>query len=261
VRKFSSAMGWPDTWSSGVGGTGYLNDAGGGGKVKFRDRLATDVIAYSPDIVVWAGGHNDTGYTAAALQAEALACFQAVAAALPNCQQVVLGIIWNTGVDAVTAAVLDADAAIKAAAVAAGIPFVGVIEGPTDNTLTSTTLASGSAASATTISVTTHVAVVRSTIQVGSGSTRERRVVTNIAGAGPFTYTVSPGFTNAHSSGEAVTPVGSSFITGTGRVGTTTGAGNADLLISSDATHFSQAGHDAFGLYAAQKIAAAILAA
>ena len=66
----------------------------------------------------------------------------------------------------------------------------------------STTLSNSPSAGATTF--TTPVALARqSTIQIGSGSTRERRTVTNVSGAGPYTITVKA-LINAHSSGETV---------------------------------------------------------
>lgn len=47
-----------------------------------------------------------------------------------------------------------------------------------------------------------------------------------------------------------------SWITGTGEIGATTGGGNSDYLISSDGTHPSQVGHDYLGRRFAQGLAA-----
>jgi phospholipase/lecithinase/hemolysin len=46
----------------------------------------------------------------------------------------------------------------------------------------------------------------------------------------------------------------SPWITGTGRVGATTGTGNADTYIGSDATHPTDAGH----AYLARRVVAAL---
>ena len=46
----------------------------------------------------------------------------------------------------------------------------------------------------------------------------------------------------------AVREVGPSYLTGRGYGGATTGWGNADLLVSSDHTHPSQAGDEALGM-------------
>lgn len=52
---------------------------------------------------------------------------------------------------------------------------------------------------------------------------------------------------NSHASGDVVTQVGNSLWSRVGRVGATTGSGNCDLLVSSDGTHPSPAGHAAIG--------------
>jgi len=44
------------------------------------------------------------------------------------------------------------------------------------------------------------------------------------------------------------------FLRGTGRVGATTGVGNTDLYVSTDATHPSDAGHKATGLWMAERM-------
>lgn len=95
VRQFGDLMGWPDVINAGVGGTGYLNP-GASPRVKFRDRIQNDVIDLAPDIVIVAGGHNDTttsnaAYTAAALQTEATAFYTALRAALPNALIIAVG--------------------------------------------------------------------------------------------------------------------------------------------------------------------------
>jgi len=259
VRKMASALGWPDVWSSGIGGTGYINP-GGGGTVKFGDRVAADVIAYAPDLVIWEGGHNDTASSAAAVQAAAAACFAQVAAALPSTRQIVLGVLWNSGVEAVTTAVLDTDAALQTAAVVAGLPFIPFLTGPTDNA-GSTTLSAQASSGATTVSVAAVFTPIRSTVEIDTGAARERRIVTNISGVGPYTYTLNAALSATHASGAAVTAVGANFWTGTGKVGTTTGVGNCDVIVSSDGTHLSQEGHDQLGLYVADQIAGRFLAA
>jgi lysophospholipase L1-like esterase len=49
-----------DAWPSGIGATGIVNSAGGAdGRVKFRDRVSTDIIPFNSEVVVIAGGIND----------------------------------------------------------------------------------------------------------------------------------------------------------------------------------------------------------
>lgn len=84
------ALGIRDTWASGVGGTGYINTVSGT-KYNFGQRVAADVIARSPDIVLVAGGINDAGSTQAAIQAAASSLFDTIRAGLPNALVAVAG--------------------------------------------------------------------------------------------------------------------------------------------------------------------------
>lgn len=159
--------------ATGLGGTGYLN-AATGGKVKFRDRLTKDVVNYNPDVVIVAGGINDTGFTKSAVQTEARLLFGAIVAALPKARIYALGPFWPNG--SPTQAATDVRDALQTAANQIGVTFLDTITSP--------------------------------------------------------------------------------WITGSGKVGTTTGTGNADLYTSSDGTHPTDAGH----AYLAHRIASAIAA-
>ena len=81
-------LGWRDVWATGLGGTGYLAT---GAFVKFRDRVVADVINQSPDIVVVAGGINDTAFTKAQIQTEAGLLYAQIRAALPNVKLIAVG--------------------------------------------------------------------------------------------------------------------------------------------------------------------------
>jgi lysophospholipase L1-like esterase len=73
---------------SGVGGTGYLT---ANGIATFRDRVAADVIAFNPSVVVVAGGYNDQPtFTAAAIGAEAATLFDTIKAGLPSAVLIVM---------------------------------------------------------------------------------------------------------------------------------------------------------------------------
>lgn len=128
-------LGWRDIWPSGVGSTGYVAP-GSGGKVKFGDRVSADVIAYSPDIWVLAGGINDvSGLYVGSVESEASALMAALKAGLPLAQGVVLGPWWPSGNPSSTA--IQVRDAIEAAADANGIPFIDNIVAETtgSNTL------------------------------------------------------------------------------------------------------------------------------
>lgn len=75
-------LGWNEAWISGVGATGYL--AAPAPKLTLRQRLAADVTAYKPHVLVIAAGVNDAGFSDAEIQAEATALFDEIRAALPE---------------------------------------------------------------------------------------------------------------------------------------------------------------------------------
>lgn len=258
VRRAAHSLGWADMSASGVGSTGYLNP-GPGGRVKFRDRIASDVIAFAPDVWVIAGGINDHGsYAAADIGAEASALFAQLRAALPDAVGVVVGPFWRNGVETIPASLLDTRDALKAAADAAGLLWVDLLEMPLDRAGMATTLAAPVAAGAASISLQA-LPPVRSTVEIGTGTSRERRVVTNVSGVGPFDVSLGAGLSYNHSAGDPARTVGGSLWTGTGNVGAPTGTGNSDLLVSGDGTHPSQAGHEAIGSAVASQLRRALI--
>ncbi|MFG2400757.1 GDSL-type esterase/lipase family protein [Streptomyces lydicus] len=176
-------LGSTDAWEQGRGGTGYITP---GAYAVFQDRIALDVVPYSPDrLIIW-GGYNDNTGSQSAISAAAASLYAALKSALPACQMYVIGCWAPTGSPA--GSITNTDATLRTQAAAAGIPFISPITGACYD-------ASGSI-------VATH---------------------------GPW-------------------------ITGTGRVGATTGTGNADTWISSDGVHPTDTGH--IGL--ARRITAAI---
>jgi lysophospholipase L1-like esterase len=236
--------------SSGSGGTGYLNP-GSGGRVKFRDRLQADVLAQSPDFILWAGGLNDAAYTTAQIQAEASACFVAAAAALPNVKQIVLSPFNPKGAQYISGPQFAIRDAIQAAAVAAGLPFVDVLSVPVDQRAqTPGTLTAASLAAATTIVSSALVGTTYGSnpyISIGSGATREVRIALGTSGTGPWTIAVDPPLTYPHGIGEVVTKAGPAIVTGNGNQGAPNGSGTADRLTGNDSTHPTQVGHRELG--------------
>lgn len=121
-----------DAWPSGVGGTGIVSDDGGqDGKVKFRDRLYRDVIALKPDVVVIAGGTNDTRMiangtvTPSQYRSEYNALIQKTKRGLPQAKIVVLG-PFCPGTPSSCPGMTQIRDLNKAAARAAGVPFIDV---------------------------------------------------------------------------------------------------------------------------------------
>ncbi len=85
-------LGWSDAWISGVGATGYLEAPSP--RFTFRQRFDADIRAYAPDVLVIAGGVNDTGFTDAQIHTEAGLLFDRIQQDLPNTLVFVLG-PWN----------------------------------------------------------------------------------------------------------------------------------------------------------------------
>jgi lysophospholipase L1-like esterase len=260
ARSFANALGLDDVWSCAVGGTGWVNP---GGAVKMFDRIA-DVTAYAPDYVIWTMGHNDISgqYTQAQVQAEAAACIAAVKAANPKCVQIMCSPLWGPGPASFFRpySYYARDGAF-AAATAARIKTVDLMEMPLDATSITGTLAASTGISSTAFTSTT-IFPQGTTVSIGTYPNAERREVTGTvtgSGSGPYTHPVSPGLVDAHAAGESVTQVGPSIFTGSGRVGATTSNGNSDILIGADGAHPTQAGHDVLGVALATQVARYIL--
>lgn len=252
-----------DAWSAGRGGTGYLQQLPANtGANNFLQRI-TDVTGNAPDVVVFAGGINDYGnFTAAQVGAQALTCFQAVRAALPNTQLIVLSPFFPRGFQSYAANLLATDDAIKAAAAAVGATFLdllrfpapfqgaGLTGGGTPAPAPSSTLQASTAVNATSISSTINYGL-GTYMQIGTGSTMEIRKVTGSSGTGPYTVNfggATPGgggggLSNTHAAGEPIIPVSQGYLSGTGHLGTVTGDGTADRFTGTDSTHPTVAGH------------------
>lgn len=123
MRGFASLLGlkfgW-DTWACGAGSTGYLND-GTAGRVNFRKRVHLDVIPYRPDIVIVAGGINDSGFSAGAVEAEAKALFDSIQRGCVGAKVIAVGPFFPT---TAYSNVTNSRLGIMAAARARGIPFI-----------------------------------------------------------------------------------------------------------------------------------------
>jgi lysophospholipase L1-like esterase len=116
-------LGWFKVALSAVGGTGYLNN--NTTWTTFRQRVAADVLGYAPDVVYVAGGLNDQGrQTKAVLQAEALALFQQIRAALPLAW-IVADSVWTpNGTNASSANYIDVRDAVRNALAAVTGPWL-----------------------------------------------------------------------------------------------------------------------------------------
>jgi hypothetical protein len=127
VRWVSWHMGWRDVWRAGSGSTGYVAD---GTRQALIDRYTNDIITQAPDICVIAMGINDlTDYVAspATVTSAATTIWDAVTAALPNCELVILGPFPNGGGVSVSAGLVAMDAALRALATTRGLRYISPI--------------------------------------------------------------------------------------------------------------------------------------
>ncbi len=243
VANFATALNWDDVWGSGVGGTGYL--AVNGSSQKYRDRIATDVIPFAPQLIFITGGYNDSASTAAAIATEAQALVTALKTALPAAKIVMVAPYWTGGPATMSKLILDQTAALKGVADANGLYWISLTELPLRNGVApmATTLGAAAAANATSLTVSGRVGV-NQTFKFPDGTKFQVKAIT---GAGPFTATTDGPIQTAQANGAAITEVGPSLWQGTGAVGATSGWGNCDLIVSSDHVHPSAAGHTLMG--------------
>ncbi len=244
AQQLAHLTGW-DVWSAAKGNSGYLT-----GSPTFRARLAADVIPAAPDLILWAGGINDSGQSVSAVVAEAQACWAQVRAALPRCRQVVLAPFWRGGETTMSNVLVAMDRALQAAAVDAGLVYLPVFVGPaiaghartsTVATASATGQANLTVASANWLPSTTPHYV---RVDGADPARAEVRRITNVTDLGETVrLTASSNWTYTHAVGVPVEVVGPPLMTGTGRQGTVAGNGNADRFTSSDGTHPTRAGH------------------
>lgn len=213
-----------------VGGTGFLTAA----DANFRARLDSDIVSMAPDMVVFFGGYNDSAavgagtITAAQVGAEALYCYNYLKGALPNAVIIAAGPLQQGST--VAASMRSIDTALRASAVSAGIPYISFID--SENV------------------VPTYPAWAASTAYI-TGDVKVNGGVAWIA-------------TNSHTSAatfeaDRVAHWRSlTFNTGTGKSGTPTGDGNADVNVASDGIHSTQVGHYNLAYYLASQISRAL---
>ncbi|MFG2292048.1 SGNH/GDSL hydrolase family protein [Streptomyces sp. NPDC048603] len=128
LYKAARMMGVTDAWEQGRGGTGYITAST---SAVFGDRLAADIVAYNPDMLVIKGGYNDASGTQSVISSAAAALYSAAKTALPQTQIVVVGPIAPTATPA--ASISATDTTLREAAAAASLPYVSLVSGETRN--------------------------------------------------------------------------------------------------------------------------------
>lgn len=237
---FAESLGWDDVISSGVGGTGYINTNGGAG-YKWRDRIAHDVIAYAPDVVGLVGSVNDDASSASAMYTEAKALYSALKAALPSAL-IFAAPTATGGVRKMTTNKLLVKAAMEQAALECGVVWVDLLEAKATRTPVTGALSATAALNATTIETNLTWGLSQRLIgcTLSLNNDEERVFVKSIAQNGGVTNCIIDGGIQkaaGYASGTTFSSVGGSIWTGSGNAGATTGFGNCDVMVHSDATH------------------------
>lgn len=236
-------LGWDDVWSSGLGSTGYITKAS---KATYRERLVHDVVENNPDVVIFTGGINDiySFCTYESVYDECMLLFSQAKQLMPNALIVVFSPFFIKGFSTTSyRKYLDnAWTAIKKAANDTNCIYIDILEQPLPQYVTpiSGVLSEATLANATTFKSNTMFGV-KSSVTIED----DRAEIAAVSGASaPFTYTLSTGVLfDAHASGTDIKTVGNSYLTGSGKVGATTGYGCCDIVVGSDGTHYTDYGH------------------
>lgn len=248
-RVMQEHLGWDDFWNNGSGATGYLANFTGA-EFTYRQRLVSDVLPYSPELVFFLGSLNDDSQSYASIYAEALLTYRTLQAAAPTCIIVVAPSQVTAGPGLSNSSKGINRAAVKAAAADAGVLYFDPGRAPLNPTMTpySTTLVNA-VSNAATFQVA-GLLQAHATYQFDDGTQVECISSTGY----PATVVVDNAVTQA--AGARLTLVGNSWMTGNGRVGAAGSvAGTADVYMNSDATpHLSPAGVAAFGRLCAGEI-------
>ncbi|MCY0926225.1 SGNH/GDSL hydrolase family protein [Streptomyces sp. H27-H1] len=128
LYKAARMLGVTDVWDQARGGTGYIT---AGSYAVFGDRLAADVTAYAPDVLIIKGGYNDNGGNQTTVGTAAAALYSAAKTALPSTQIIVVGPLAPTATP--STGIVNTDNTLAAQALAAGLPFVSLVTGETKN--------------------------------------------------------------------------------------------------------------------------------
>ncbi|WP_432091029.1 GDSL-type esterase/lipase family protein [Streptomyces sp. NRRL F-5630] len=124
LQRVARQLGCGDVWNQARGGTGYITP---GAYATLPNRVAADVVAYSPDrVLIWAG-YNDNGGSQASIRTAADGVYAAIKAGLPDAEVTVIGCWAPTASPA--ASIVNTDTTLRQAAAAAGFPFISPISG------------------------------------------------------------------------------------------------------------------------------------
>lgn len=117
AAQAAQRLGYQDPDVYGILGSGYIVT---GGVSTFIQRLPG--VTYTPELIITAGGRNDVGQTPTAITAAVTAYLAATKAKWPNTPHIVLSPWYSADADVTTVGT-----AVKAACVAASVPYVDLL--------------------------------------------------------------------------------------------------------------------------------------
>jgi lysophospholipase L1-like esterase len=248
-------LGWDDIIISAVGQTGLLA-TGGGTKLNYRQRVAADVLAFQPELVIIQGSINDTGETTTAVSTELQLLIATINAAAPHCRVIVTSMLAADGGGFAPPAFYLASEGFKQGAEAAGVGFINLIEQPLPpQAAIGGTITRVAASNATRLY--TSIKVPRNTTLKFPNGTHFRTVLGTESGSGDFICDGDQ-CTLGAAIGDTFTVVGNSAWSGNGNTASHADNGNCDLVVCNDNVHPSDAGHIMIGTGIAYGLAKAL---
>src|ERR1700730_2380682 len=278
---FSEAMRWDDVWTPGGQGDQVRQSNSRLNGPTFRNVIKHDVLAYNPELVIGLGSVNDVGQNPGAMGVEATLLYNQIIAS-----GAMLAVAYTTkqGCNTWTANNLDIHDALKKACLNAGGLWLDLMELPysipagqiqpaaTMLQVPGSNWAGASNPSDTTVFVFpmtpgiggSDMPQVGGTIEVDTGAVRERIQIKSWAasavdsGSEYYSVTFDGAMQYAHAKWTPYRQVGSSYLTGRGKIGALQGFGNCDLFVSADGVHPTRPGSVALGQLLADLFVAAI---
>jgi len=249
VTYLAEYLGWDDVTASAVGGTGLMATPGAP-KVPYGQRIQHDALDLMPEnekCLLWISlSINDSSYTAEQIVAALNTLLDTVEASGKDPIVVISSPTMNKGIGSVSVNSLQQNFAAKQIAKQRDCIFIDDmslgLNGGFDFTSTTTTAAVSE--NATSLSTTLPL-IMGATYEFDDGTAFFVRSVSgNTASVDKIA--------RSQLSGATVSIRGSSYLTGTGKVGTASGWGVCDLAVSSDGVHPTNLGHKLKGMVDAE---------
>lgn len=246
IGAFAHATGFERLWVNAKGGSGYTT--AGGSDYTFGERV--QFFPVDLDAVIMQLSVNDLSTPVAVFET---AFVEAVGKVKDRCPfaKIVFFKPATYAVSSMGSIERGQLKVVREYAAKYGHTMIDLTELPMGNSFVSLTTTLSAPTSVGATSITTPVPLCENVTYKFSDGTKFLALSTS-TGTGPYTTAVDGTLQTAHPIGDTVTMVGNSIITGTGRVGATTGNGTRDVLIGNDGVHPSVEGSILMGYLLAQ---------